>query len=766
MNAGRKMKHRTLRTIAFFMAAAALLLGGCAPRSALPGDAGTAVATQTENSMQPDDTVMIDAADVVNYTAEDIRRLQTESGKQAAVAIDIVCQLCSANFRKSDVRSIMVNIRNLGIRRVYLIMCSPGYPVMAGGMITAIRTGLASTDVVTALNQLGEDPNKVFIEMCHEYGLEAIAVIKPYEGGGGVTIPEGTTLEGVASEYSPTAAPEAVGGCRAFVDSFIAEHPEMRVQRKPGTGEDAAGPVTAMEIYYQIGSDTTDLAAANRDAANAPTVWVSQDNAGYSVWEDITWEYTLAEQYPICDANGVLLFNRDCVRLRIEINGLPASYDYVACSLSDQNFLMNADYWCRPYSMARLWSGSDELPSTLGYYVRTPYDSNATPETMIWGSYGSPVSPTDLKGVRVESDGSVTGVYKDGVAPTGAEEFYNWGFEYEFVYTSAVTNGFLSPVIALGVGKNEYVQGLLCEGYEEVRDYWLEQVRTALSYGADGIDIRWDGHSAMVSDYYYYGYNQPIADEYERQYGVALADEPVNTQTATRVMSIRGEFFLQFLEAASELTHASGAIFLSHFFATSYTDDIGSDSYEPSTAANHVAQWKMPKIIVRDYRKVIDLCDEIVYKDYFTKYYPASDQSLGQILTDCAHSQGKRIWIHCYVQQNPQQLNAHYLENFVESQADGMILYEITESYDYGTTAQFLGDWIDGDPAYSFSIMGRISGISQGTTAGELIGALCMLGSNVVVDAEGRSVPLDTVLTGDMRLCLNGTCYYTFSIQN
>ncbi len=760
----RAGSKRSLRW-SILLLALLMLLGGCKSQDQMEEPQTTA--TQTEEEMNSENNILIKAEDVVNYTAEQIRAMETTSGKEAAVTIDVVCMLCSDNFQRSDVRSIMRSIRNAGIRRVYMIMCSPSYPVMSGGMITAIETGLAGTDVVRALRNLKEDPNKVFIEVCHEFGLEAIAVIKPYEGGGGVTIPEGTTLDAVASEFCETFAPETVGGHRAFIDRFIAKHPEMRVKRKAGTGETAKGPVKAMEIYYQIGSDHPDPAVENGKEINAPTVWVSRDNATYEIWKKASWAYDLVNNYAITDPNGIVTSRKNCVRLRVELQDLPEEYGYVACSLSEQSFIMaKGDYWCRPYSMTKLYGADGELPSTLGYYVRTPYDQNATPETMKWGAYGSPADPTKLKGIRVDASGAAVGVYKDGSADNGAHEFYQWGFEYEFVYTSAVVSGFMSPVIALGVGKNEFVQGTLCEAYEEVRAYWLEQVEAALSYGADGIDIRWDGHSSMVSDYYYYGYNEPIAAEYLKQYGKRLEDEPVNTQTATRVMSIRGEFFVKFLEEASALAHSKGAIFLSHFFATSYTSDIASDSYVPSASANQAAQWKMPKIIVRDYQKVIDLCDEIVYKDYFSVAYSLSDQRLGRVLTEYARSKGKKIWVHCYVQQNGGMLSDGFMENFLSSEAaDGVILYEIVESYDYGETAQMLKKHVDNREIYQISAMDRISGIPQGTTAGELIERMGMLGSCVVVDASGASVSLSTPLAKDMKLCLNGTIYFNLSLK-
>ncbi|MBR5880171.1 MAG: hypothetical protein IKZ16_00660, partial [Clostridia bacterium] len=316
-------KHTRPLRLCTLLLSLLMLFGGCSESSTTTpsGDETHSTTTITEEEMTTQEPLLIDPADVIEYTVEDIRALETRSGKEVAVAIDVVCQLCELNFRTADVKTIMRNIRNAGIRRVYLIMCSPDYPVMSGGMITAIQTEMANTDIVTALKNLKEDPNKVFIDACHDYGLEAIAVIKPYEGGGGVTIPEGKTLDAVASQYGNTAAPATVGGHYAFVDSFIAEHPEMRVQRKANSGQSSDGPITKMEIYYQIGSDNTDVSTANSNADNAPTIWVIRDNAGYEIYKNISWKYDRVDGYAIYDANGEYVFSKNCVRLTVEITG-------------------------------------------------------------------------------------------------------------------------------------------------------------------------------------------------------------------------------------------------------------------------------------------------------------------------------------------------------------------------------------------------------------------------------------------------------------
>lgn len=761
-----------IRTFAFFIACL-LLLGGCTAgtndpiepngsETSMNKTVSKETSEETHGTTQPTAGATIRAEDTVVITSETLRALQTSSGKNASVTIDIVCQLNAEKMTAAKIRAQITEIKNLGVTRVYLIMCSPSYPLMSGADITATNPGLTSSRLTESLRALGDDPNKVYIEACHALGLEAIAIIKPYEGGGGVSVPEGKTIDGTVSEYGSATLPATVGGSRAFMDTFISEHPEMRVARKAGSGQNLSATITGMEIYYYGGTIPSDLTVLNTAAANQPTLWVSRDNGSYTVAENVTYRYDVVKNYQITDANGLPLMKQNCIRLTITVNGLTAADKYIACSLRDDNYLMVNSFWSRPYSMAKLLGGSGEIPSTLGYYVRKPYSAAATPETFAYGAYATPVAGTALSGIRV-SGGKAVGVYPSESTASGAENFTQWGFEFEYVYTSAVVNGFRSPLIALAVGKNEYVQGLLCEAYPEVRAYWLGQVEQALDYGADGIDIRPDGHSAMVSDWFYYGYNAPVAASYLATYGKALSDEPVNEQTARRVMEIRGSFYARFLESAATLTHERGKRFLCHFFATSFGGEEGSE-LPMGSGSNEAAQWKMPKILLNDYKKIVDFCDEIVYKDYYTQYFVSSDWSLGERLTNYIRSQNKPIWIHCYVQQS-NQLNNHFFENFLASGREGVILYEIVPTFNYEEAKTYLNTYIQSKPAWEISVLGRISGIPKGTTARGLIAMLNLLGENAVVDAGGNSVPLDTVLTADMRLCLNKTAYYKFQIN-
>ena len=93
------MKKKQLIRGLSLLLGAVFFLGGCGVMVEKPQ--ATAEPTQSEDSMT-ENNVMIEVEDILSYTAEDIRRLETASGKQAAVTIDVVCMLCEKNYRNKQ----------------------------------------------------------------------------------------------------------------------------------------------------------------------------------------------------------------------------------------------------------------------------------------------------------------------------------------------------------------------------------------------------------------------------------------------------------------------------------------------------------------------------------------------------------------------------------------------------------------------------------------------------------------------------------------
>jgi len=83
-----------------------------------------------------------------------------------------------------------------------------------------------------------------------------------------------------------------------------------------------------------------------------------------------------------------------------------------------------------------------------------------------------------------------------------AELLSNWGFEFEWYGAGNWGVGWKSNcAYGFARGQLPYMKGTLCEAYPEVTDYWLSQVERYVAMGFDGVDIRLQNHSGMVSDY-------------------------------------------------------------------------------------------------------------------------------------------------------------------------------------------------------------------------------------------------------------------------
>ena len=195
-------------------------------------------------------------------------------------------------------------------------------------------------------------------------------------------------------------------------------------------------------------------------------------------------------------------------------------------------------------------------------------------------------------------------------------------------------------------GHFKYAKGTLCEVYPEVRQAWLDEIQSYLMMGYDGIEIRLQNHSFMLSDYAYYGFNEPIIQKYIELYGEdpSLSDT-VSKETAYRIALIRGDAFMEFFEAAAEMTHAAGKIF--GFHMRSGMQNPSMDAVMQTTL-HKCFDLSMPKIVIRDWKAAIDLCDTITIKECFANDY---SPTLNQQITEYAQSKGVKVWVTAYTQQ-------------------------------------------------------------------------------------------------------------------
>ena len=575
---------------------------------------------------------------------------QTRNGKAMAPVVDIFPQLCQGFHDRQRIREEMRLLRELGFDRVYLVLCNAGYPQFSKPQ-TALQLPApeVANHALESILALG-DPNWAYLDECRRQGMEAWGIFKPYEGGGGITVPHGA---GVPLSRTQT---ETVGGERVQFDELLSRRPDLRLARRPAPQTEMRQdqPVTAVELAFCLApfrdrrghNRHVDFAGLDDDEAPTPdaTLWTSADNGRYVPFEGAFRYSRRIEPRRILDANGYPVADeaRRCLVLTLDRLHLPPRARYLAVTLSDWESLYTI-----PFSMIRAFGPHGEIPVTVGCNVRSsvhPCEAARPPELRNWSFAG------DLR----------TG--------TAAEKnFHDWGFEFEWHGAGFWGDGWRqSPVYGIGRGKLPYMKGTPCEAYDEVRESWLETVRQAAAMGYDGVDIRLQNHSGMVSDYANYGWNEPIARRYREKHGVDMNRESADP---LEVMRVRGEFFERFLEQAAGCLHNAGSKLQVHLRHCHQEPHLRSDF-------NELGFWAMPRVLL-DWRNAVDLADEITIKDYFHNHY--RPEAAGRIKR-YANKTGKRVWVHCYIAQG-RELNDEYLDAVeADPTVDGILFYEVAHA--------------------------------------------------------------------------------------
>lgn len=588
---------------------------------------------------------------------------RSAGGKRYTGLIDIPHQI--QRFHTVDsIRKEMSILKTLGFERVYLVLANPGYPAHSAPFNTILPMGSKMPyRILESVLELG-DSNWVYLNEAKKAGLEAFAIIKPYESGSGNTIPEGKI-----APYSREMV-KTIGGSHIHFDNFLTKHPEYRVLRKPladSIRHRINQPVTAIELNFCIGSFKNKTGHNNyfnfngytRSSVGTPEVelYVSKDNGIYTKFDV---PFTVRASYGeknVYDANNTKLYdNKDHLTLRLEDLHINDEYKYFVALVKSQNRLYTI-----PYSMIKVFTESGEIPITIGMHARNPLALPGVPlnqENKIWGVEGNPTKREDA-----------------------LNRFKDWGIEFEWHGVGFWGNGWESTgLYGIAKGVREEMKGTLCEAYPEVREYWMQQVKRAVDMGYDGIDFRLQNHSAMVPDHLNYGYNQPIVDKYKELYGVDILTQDADPY---KIMKIRGDFYYQFLEEAAQYIHEHKRTLKIHL---RHADQESEESYVKSDF-NELGFWTMPKIVL-DWRKVLDLADEITLKHYYHNDYRPQ---LANQIKERAKSQNKPVWVINNVDHR--EFNETFfagIEN--DPLVDGVVFYEfapgVFDTYVTGDTSK------------------------------------------------------------------------------
>jgi hypothetical protein len=549
--------------------------------------------------------------------------------KCTAAVLDIDYDLECGPHTPDIIARKMKLLAELGFKRVQLIIPPPGFPNYNASSIFLNNNPEAHFHLQSVLN-IG-DPVFHYIKAARKYEMEVFAVIKPYEGGGSYTLPHGQ------KPLIPRNCLEQLGGSAFGFDNFIAQHPEMRVERKPIPDYEQliSKAVNKIELVFcldQIRQKCTPVeyrtfkAVINKKPVENIRLWVSKDNGTYAPYEGNIQISEFIESRVINDINGRPLYEQAKNCRIVEISGITTHDDYFAVSFDNPN----EQHVTLPYSMISLFAAdSSEVPATMTSRVRT-----------------KPVITDDLRTCG------------------GSDDFKDSGFEFQALDTIYCGNGWEThSCYGIAKGKLKYMKGTHCEAYPEVRAYWLEQVKHMLALGVDGVDIRLQCHSTGVVDFMNYGFNQPIIENFREKYKCDVSD---STDDYTKLMQIRGDFFEIFLQDAANAAKENGKKIQVHLQECYETQKLDYNF-------NDACFWAMPKILL-NWKNVIDLADEITLKEYNWGCYSPSKANM---IKDYARKMNKPLWVICYLQQgwdlNPEFCNA--VNN--DERIYGLQLYEV-----------------------------------------------------------------------------------------
>lgn len=576
----------------------------------------------------------------------------TRGGKAFAPVIDLPAVLCVRDIRHETLDRDMQTFKRNGWSRVYVIVANDGNPFYANPWISTMSyaEGQPNSYMQHNYDQLG-DPNAAVVAAAKRAGLEVWAVYKPYEGGG-YTIPASGHAAGSLAEI-PT-----LGGLLVYNDRFLSENPQFRLKRKPEVDRSEGSPIRRIEVTYMLDEFTNVVGPAGRSVTHGridegdlePSgfdIYVSDDNGNYTLLGNFSAEYRV-ERRDIRDPNGFILSEDSrCMVAVIEGFEIPVDTHYLAIvpeHAGNRRLI--------PQTMIRAFAANgEEAPLTVSRYYRSPLFREWQTNRPADYQWGREVSPRN-----VWSEGAV-------------ENFQQWGFVFDWHGIGFWGDGWLlnPPLLGLARGKLDYLKGTHCEGYPEVREYWLESVKSFIDMGFDGIDFRLQYHCGMISDYVNYGFNTPIVERYKEVYGIDITKlESIDEETALNIMKVRGEFFMEFLEDAVKTLQASGRKAGIHL---RYSNEDPELSYD----FNEMGFWAMPRVIL-DWQKAVDLADEVTVKDYYHNNYR---KGMSEQIKQYAYDSGKFIWVHAYYQQGGEANNQFFQAVDADPQVGGILGYEL-----------------------------------------------------------------------------------------
>ncbi len=427
-------------------------------------------------------------------------------------------------FTEDLVAQLMDRLHWMGVRRVYWNYYNPG-------QWQWFKEHRPQGGAPGTLENLG-DPMEVGCRLAHERGMEFYGVIKPYENGVSHATPRAVMMEngwkglpGISGVYK--------------VEHWTLARPELRVRARSADlplGLDKT-PVTRIQLRQK---DMTPVRIGRENLE----IWTSDDNNGYRKRQ---LDFTLSEGVDTCPHDVVEIDGEPVTRKGDEVRvlniaGLNLLDPFIAITTNFEDG--DGTFSNTAVEMVGAFGPDDE-----------PLPIMVASHKAIWRI------DRDLRSGDLEYDTGLGSALVRLDVSNSEAAFENW-----LSREDDAPDG----VIAFAKGRNLYLSGSLSEGEPEVRAYWMEWVSDCIGAGVDGVDIRISCHSSWTDTPQIYGFNAPVAAEYERRYGVNPDVEPYDAEL---LADLRGDLYDQFVRAARERLTAAGLSMHHHVEIESFRAD-------------------------------------------------------------------------------------------------------------------------------------------------------------------------------------------------
>ncbi|MFA6817202.1 MAG: hypothetical protein WCS73_13005, partial [Lentisphaeria bacterium] len=182
------------------------------------------------------------------------------------MTVDFMDDMLPAPFTKKMLSTMMAGIAKMGIRRVYWIY----HGDRNSGFWDSIMEPRLEKHIKRTFDNIGDSDLRAGVQAGHEAGLEVYAIIKPFDMSiMGKNLPFHSELADKYGKY------DVLGGRAYQCFNFPAEHPELRLKRRPYSKNKTAVKrieVTALQKKMELPDDVK--------------IWISDDNWKYRLYSE------------------------------------------------------------------------------------------------------------------------------------------------------------------------------------------------------------------------------------------------------------------------------------------------------------------------------------------------------------------------------------------------------------------------------------------------------------------------------------------------